>query len=67
MEHNNVTKDSFKNACKASLNVAFEVILFQNLSATIMNTKLAIHVLNQVHCWSAYFRLGIGHYENYTP
>jgi hypothetical protein len=32
-----------------------------------MNTKLTIHALDQVHCWDAYFRLRIGHYENFTP
>jgi hypothetical protein len=31
------------------------------------NTELTIHALNQVHCWDAYFRLWIGHYENFTP
>jgi hypothetical protein len=31
------------------------------------NTELAIHALDQVHCWDAYFRLRIGHYENFTP
>jgi hypothetical protein len=32
-----------------------------------LNTELAIHALDQVHCWDAYFRLQIGHYENFTP
>jgi hypothetical protein len=32
-----------------------------------VNTELAIHTLDQVHCWGAYFRLGIGRYENFTP
>jgi hypothetical protein len=32
-----------------------------------INTELAIHALDQVHCWDAYFRLQIGHYENFTP
>jgi hypothetical protein len=32
-----------------------------------MNTELAIHALDQVHCWGAYFRPRIGHYEKYTP
>jgi hypothetical protein len=32
-----------------------------------MNTELAIHALDQVHCWDAYFRLRIGHFENFTP
>jgi hypothetical protein len=41
---------------------------FQNICCSInKNTKLAIHALDQVHCWGAYFRLGIGHYENFTP
>jgi hypothetical protein len=31
------------------------------------NIDLAIHALDQVHCWGAYFRPGIGHYENFTP
>jgi hypothetical protein len=31
------------------------------------NTELAIHALDQVHCWNAYFRLRIGHFENFTP
>jgi hypothetical protein len=31
-----------------------------------INTELAIHALDQVHCWDAYFRLRIGHYENFT-
>jgi hypothetical protein len=31
------------------------------------NTELAIYALDQVHCWDAYFRLQIGHYENFTP
>jgi hypothetical protein len=31
------------------------------------NTELAIHAFDQVHCWGAYFHLGIGHYENFTP
>jgi hypothetical protein len=35
--------------------------------AWIANTELAIHALDQVHCWGAYFRLGIGHYEKFTP
>jgi hypothetical protein len=32
-----------------------------------INTELAIHALDQVHCWDAYFRLRIGHFENFTP
>jgi hypothetical protein len=32
-----------------------------------VNTELTIHALDQVHCWDAYFRLRIGHYENFTP
>jgi hypothetical protein len=36
--------------------------LFQNV-----NTELAIHALDQVHCWDTYFRLRIGHYGNFTP
>jgi hypothetical protein len=31
------------------------------------NTELAIHALDQVHCWDTYFRLRIGHYGNFTP
>jgi hypothetical protein len=31
------------------------------------NTELAIHALDQVHCWGAYFHLRIGHYGNFTP
>jgi hypothetical protein len=31
----------------------------------ILNTKLAIHALDQVHCWGAYFRPRIGHYEKF--
>jgi hypothetical protein len=31
------------------------------------NTELAIHALDQVHCWDAYFRFWISHYENFTP
>jgi hypothetical protein len=34
--------------------------------AKILNTELAIYALDQVHCWGAYFRPGIGHYENFT-
>jgi hypothetical protein len=30
------------------------------------NTELAIHALDQVHCWGAYFRPKIGHYEKFT-
>jgi hypothetical protein len=37
------------------------------LGIIIFNTELAIHALDQVHCWDAYFRLQIGHYENFTP
>jgi hypothetical protein len=33
----------------------------------LINTELAIHALDQVHCWGAYFCPGIGHYENFTP
>jgi hypothetical protein len=33
----------------------------------IINTELAIYALDQVHCWDAYFRPRIGHYENFTP
>jgi hypothetical protein len=33
----------------------------------ILNTELAIHALDQVHCWDTYFRLRIGHYGNFTP
>jgi hypothetical protein len=36
-------------------------------STTMVNTELVIHALDQVHCWGAYFRPGIGHYENFTP
>jgi hypothetical protein len=36
-------------------------------SAPNLNTELTIHALDQVHCWDAYFRLQIGHYENFTP
>jgi hypothetical protein len=32
-----------------------------------VNTELAIHALDQVHCWDTYFRLRIGHYGNFTP
>jgi hypothetical protein len=31
------------------------------------NTELAIHALDQVHCWDTYFHLRIGHYGNFTP
>jgi hypothetical protein len=31
------------------------------------NTELAIHALDQVHCWDAYFHLRISHFENFTP
>jgi hypothetical protein len=34
---------------------------------TYHNTELAIHALDQVHCWDTYFRLRIGHYGNFTP
>jgi hypothetical protein len=34
---------------------------------TTMNTELAIHAFDQVHCWDAYFHLRIDHYENFTP
>jgi hypothetical protein len=34
---------------------------------TSYNTELAIYALDQVHCWGAYFRPRIGHYENFTP
>jgi hypothetical protein len=39
----------------------------QCASVNTLNTELAIHALDQVHCWDAYFRLRIGHYENFTP
>jgi hypothetical protein len=32
-----------------------------------VNTELAIHAIDQVHYWDAYFRLRIGYYENFTP
>jgi hypothetical protein len=32
-----------------------------------VNTELAIYALDQVHCWGAYFRPRIGHYENFIP
>jgi hypothetical protein len=32
-----------------------------------LNTELAIHAHDQVHCWSAYFHPGIGHYEKFSP
>jgi hypothetical protein len=32
-----------------------------------MNIELAIHAFDQVHCWGAYFRLGIGHYKKFIP
>jgi hypothetical protein len=31
------------------------------------NTELAIHALDQVHCWGAYFHPRIRHYEKFTP
>ena len=31
-----------------------------------INTKLAIHALDQVHCWGAYFCPRIGHHEKFT-
>jgi hypothetical protein len=37
-----------------------------NYNPSNNNTELAIHALDQVHCWDAYFRLRIGHYENFT-
>jgi hypothetical protein len=37
------------------------------MSISIVNTELAIYALDQVHCWGAYFRPGIGHYEKFTP
>jgi hypothetical protein len=37
------------------------------LATTTINTELAIYALEQVHCWDAYFRLRIGHYENFIP
>jgi hypothetical protein len=33
----------------------------------MVNTELAIHALDQVHCWDAYFRPRIGQYEKFTP
>jgi hypothetical protein len=44
--------------------ISLEII---KINSTIHNTELAIHALDQVHCWDAYFRLRIGHYENFTP
>ena len=32
-----------------------------------INTELANYALDQVHCWAAYFRHRIGHFENFTP
>jgi hypothetical protein len=37
------------------------------LTKEVYNTELAIHALDQVHCWDTYFRLRIGHYGNFTP
>jgi hypothetical protein len=42
-------------------------ILEYSNGIVIYNTELTIHALDQVHCWDAYFRLRIGHYENFTP
>jgi hypothetical protein len=42
-------------------------IIRTKITCVTKNTKLAIHALDQVHCWDAYFRLRIGHYENFTP
>jgi hypothetical protein len=46
-------------------------ITLSNLNSQILwyisNTELAIYALDQVYCWGAYFRPGIGHYENFTP
>jgi hypothetical protein len=44
----------------------FAVLHNENLKNNY-NTELAIHALDQVHCWDAYFRLRIGHFENFTP
>jgi hypothetical protein len=40
--------------------------LKQDTFNVMINTELAIHALDQVHCWDTYFRLRIGHYENFT-
>jgi hypothetical protein len=37
-----------------------------NVNKYIQNTELAIHALDQVHCWGAYFCPRIGHYEKFT-
>jgi hypothetical protein len=40
--------------------------VFNNHLLGHANTELAIHALDQVHCWGAYFRPRIGHYEKFT-
>ena len=40
---------------------------FCSIFSTTLNTELGNHALDQVHCWGAYFRRGIGHFENFYP
>jgi hypothetical protein len=42
-------------------------IIAMDMQTFAFNTELAIHALDQVHCWDTYFRLRIGHYGNFTP
>jgi hypothetical protein len=47
--------------CRGGINAYAHRLDFQYCIA-----ELAIHVLDQVHCWGTYFCPGIGHYENFT-
>jgi hypothetical protein len=46
------------------------IVIIEHLIVIVIiehiNTKLAIHALDQVHCWGAYFHPRIGHYEKFT-
>jgi hypothetical protein len=46
--------------------IVFAIASLQKIGGAL-NTELTIHALDQVHCWDTYFRLRIGHYENFTP
>jgi hypothetical protein len=52
--------------CNNFENVILEKMILKRFWCNI-NTELTIHALDQVHCWDIYFRLRIGHYENFTP
>jgi hypothetical protein len=72
--HPNQLKDVYNVSCMFNLKVLQAHFLLKLLfigehskcPRNMNNTELAIHALDQVHCWGAYFHLGIGHYENFT-